>query len=194
MTQTPQMQQFMNWPENEHRQANHKSQPIRNSFKIARAKSPIIIISEKSTESWGRMSKYLADTIPNTPVVFETEKAKKIFMNVAGLERRYFEHVTLGILKIDRDSRARGAEQLNQSDCIIVLGSVSDTIKKQLESFETVMFKESKASPESISQRDFNLAVVSAITKRRGIFRDSSWLKRTKSMRPSCMGGIISFP
>ena len=94
---------------------------------IVEADNPVVIITLDMAESYGNMSKYLYDTFPGTPVIFEDAKTEHSFRSAAWSDHtRSRQHVAGHFT-----DNANGHTISNASsiDVVVVLGTPTQAMK-----------------------------------------------------------------
>ena len=102
---------------------------------ILDAKNPVIIINEDTANSRGEGSKYMFDTFPNVPVIFENAKALDIFNKARWCDRKRAKTNIVGHFT----KSVTGKEVINTSsvDVVIIFGKPKQDV---LETFPNATF------------------------------------------------------
>lgn len=82
---------------------------------MVRTSQPVIILTADKAESYGAMSKYITETFPGVPIIFEDEAAKKAFGRASW--NHYAKGVTIGTIGEGRIDRV-----IQQADRVITFG------------------------------------------------------------------------
>lgn len=154
---------------------------------IVRSQNPIIIVTKKSSKSMANMGKYMHDTFPNIPIVFEDETAEKEFFKNVGSNAAYITPQCAGHFKKSAEdySRKIGIEvcsELQQSDCIIVFGSPDNDLRKELSHHEQKIFINETNQPATTPR--INMAIIGRMKKPTDQWK--SWKNKMRSSPSIC--------
>jgi hypothetical protein len=154
---------------------------------IVRSKQPIIIITNKAAKSMAAMGKYMSDTFPNIPVVFENNAAEKEFYTNIGSNSAYTTPQCVGHFQkyADEYSRTIGIEvcdELQQSDCIIVFGSPDKDLRNELSHHREKVLTNETNHPATSPR--INMAIIGRM--KRPVDQWKSWKQRIKHSHSIC--------
>jgi hypothetical protein len=154
---------------------------------IIQSKQPVIVITNKAAKSMAVMGKYMSDTFPHTPIVFETQSAQQDFFNNSGINRNDVTPQCVGHFQKSADeySRTIGIElcdELQQSDCIIVFGSPDQYLKKELSHHGDKVFVNETNHPATSPR--INMAIIGRME--RPVDQWKSWKQRMQNSHSIC--------
>lgn len=110
--------------------------------KIVNAKKPIIIITEDMAESMGQLSHYMFDTFPNTPVIFESKQAERIFNAAKWSDRCRASVQIVGHFTNNADGRAINSPE--SVDAVIVFGEPTQAMQETFPQAKFFTYKQNK--------------------------------------------------
>jgi hypothetical protein len=170
--------------------AGWRFREARNSFAIAQSKTPLIFISEKSAASCGAMAKYITESFPHTPIVFENEIAENKFMRATGAYQHEAAHRVIGVCDIDSGYNSVSSSEFTGSDCIIVFGTPKPdavmALHEMKDETRSVVISQTIQSVDTyVPTAGVNIPQINEIVQRESIQRTPDWLQKIRSMRPS---------
>jgi hypothetical protein len=147
---------------------------------ICNAQQPVIVMGEQAAKSYGQILKYFSDVFDGVPIIFETADAQQAFKSASG---GYLPSSTLDHKMKSRDRMGQYESVLRNSDCIVVLGKISNTSKELITACDSAARKTiySAMATESGNMPCVNFAIIDKADK--GC--SPEWLSRARKMKPS---------